>query len=141
MHALELIHGLLSPAGELIDIHPLGERPLFEVRGPNGCYPCGYLLETDDGIEYPQATAALLQAVQNGWFKQLESATFRFTTHADSPDELFKYLEQQWSDAVLLPEVIAKVEKHFAEAGPRVEVRLTETVTISRFIVNNHCFQ
>jgi hypothetical protein len=117
VHALEQIHDLLKPGGYLIDIHPTGE-PVKFIRPLNGReYFMGYLQETDDYIEYFQADEALETAVSKGLFQVGATEEFEFHTYANSFDELKTFLEENWSDAVIIDDVIAEAHKLDKEHG------------------------
>ncbi len=84
VHALEKIHELLEPDGRLIDIHPSGEPPPIEVRVGQQVTVVGWMKETDDFVEYAQASAALSEAIERGWLDVERKGMFEFVTHADS---------------------------------------------------------
>ena len=111
VHALERIHQLLEPDGALIDIHPSGEPPPIEVRIGQQATVVGWMQETDDFIEYAQASAALSRAIGRGWFDVERKGTFEFATHADSVSALREYLAKEWKDAILDEAVAARAEQ------------------------------
>jgi len=119
VHALEQIHDLLKPNGDLIDIHPNGELVefIFPLEGRE--HLIGYMLETDDYIEYRQADDALQVAIEKGFFQVLKTGEFEFRLHADSFDELKAFLDENWSDAVITDEVIANARRLEKEHGER----------------------
>jgi hypothetical protein len=131
VHALNLVHRLIKPGGALIDIHPLGQPPVIEVCQGDQRWVAGLLQEKDDFSEYPLAAAALTEAVRLGWFELIDQASFGFTTHAATPDELSTFLAQTWSDAIIPPEVAAAMRSLHNQAGSTTEVSLTEQVMVS----------
>jgi 2-polyprenyl-3-methyl-5-hydroxy-6-metoxy-1,4-benzoquinol methylase len=137
VHALEQIHDLLKPGGHLIDVHPIG-KPVKFIRPLNGYeHFIGDVQETDDYIEYRQADEALETAVSKGLFQVNETKEFDFHTYADSFDNLKTFLEENWSDAVILDEVIAEAQKLDKEHGKhtvflREQTRLTVLKTVSK---------
>ena len=52
VHALEIAHSLLKRDGLLIDIHPSGQRPQFEVHVKGRVLLAGHVEETDDFVGY-----------------------------------------------------------------------------------------
>lgn len=123
VHALKKIHSLLKPfddaqdrpAGALIDIRPNGElvefiRPSKE-EGEDGEHFIGYMYETDDYIEYRQAEAAVQQVVAAGLFRIEKAGEFTFQVHADSFAELKIFLDENWSDSLIIEEVIAEANR------------------------------
>jgi hypothetical protein len=132
VHALEKIRELLQPDGRLIDIHPSGEPPPIEVRIGQQATVVGWMRETDDFIEYAQASAALSEAVQRGWFDVERKGTFEFATHADSISDLREYLAKEWKDAILEEIVGAKAEELLSASERVGEVLVREHVCIAR---------
>ena len=132
VHALETIRSLLKPGGALIDIHPTTKRPEIFARTKAGTRFIGTLNETDEGIEYAQAEAALEQAVRTGKFVQVFEDQFTFSNHADTIQSLEKYLAENWKDAVLTQAVFEKaLALQNAPAGVE-DIILTESVHIAR---------
>ncbi len=132
VHALKLVHSLLKPGGMLIDIHPCGQAPLLQVSLSGRLHPAGVLQETDGFVEYAQAANALAHAAQNGWFGVETSTQFTYILHAETPSDLFEFLNAEWKDAVIAPDVSRYIEELYQSHSGDREVRLVETVTISR---------
>jgi len=138
VHALELLHELLTPRGRLVDIHPNGEEPPIELVTRARRWLAGNLQETDDFIEYAQAGAALAQAVMTGWFRIEQDNVFQFTVRASTMAELRDYIEQNWKDAILDPEIDQKIGELLCllETEETVEencVELRDFVRITRY--------
>lgn len=129
MHALEQIHELLNPGGHLINIQPNGELVEFILPLEEGEQFIGYMLESDDYIEYRQSAEALESVIAADLFQELKSNQFEFLTHANSFNELKKHLEENWSDAVITDEVITNARKLEAKFGAYKPV-LREQVSI-----------
>ena len=129
VHALELIHDLLKPGGQLIDIHPNGEMVEFILPLEDGEQFIGYMQETDDYIEYHQANDALEAMVTEGLFQIVKSGEFEFFTHANSFDELRTFLDENWSDSIVTDDVIASARMFEKKHGKR-KVFLREQVKI-----------
>ncbi len=106
VHALERVHRLIAPGGVLIDIHPLGDDPPLRVNGQR----VGVVKETDDFVEYRQASAALSEVIERGLFAIERAATFVALTHADSLPELLAFLAEEWTDAVLEDDLRWRIE-------------------------------
>ncbi len=111
VHALEQIHDLLEPDGYLIDIRPNGEKSEFICQLEEGDRFIGYYEETDDYIEYRQAAEAAQAVVATGLFKVIETGSFEFFDHADSFDELYAFVTESWSDALVPEQVIIHARK------------------------------
>jgi hypothetical protein len=132
VHALGRIRELLKSDGRLIDIHPSGEPPPIEVHIGEQATVVGWMRETDDFIEYAQASAAVSEAVQRGWFDVERKGTFQFATHADSISDLRDYLAKEWKDAILEEIVGAKAEELLSASERVGEVLVREHVCIAR---------
>jgi len=132
VHALEQIHALLEPGGILINIQPEGELVEFYAVLNTGEQFIGYMLETDDYIEYFQAIEAIETATGMGLFQSEKVDTFEFRAHAASFDEMKTFLEENWSDAVITDEVIASAKKLEDKHGVYKTI-LREKVKVSLF--------
>lgn len=133
VHALELVHDLLVEGGALVDIHPTGEPPRIEVRLGDQLHLAGWLHETDDYIEYTQASQALNEVVSKGLFALEREGVFSFSTCADSLGDLCSYLEETWQDAVIDEQVAGVVEEIMQSPEVDKEIILREQVFIARF--------
>lgn len=134
VHALKLVYGLLQPGGELIDFHPGWALPHFEVCTSDSCISAGVLLESDNAIEYLQASAALLRATANGWFARKAHWEFPFITKTQRPGELFDYLRAEWSDVANLENAAHRVQEVYTHTPGAREVRLVEPAQIGVYI-------
>jgi len=132
VHALEIIHTLLARDGCLIDLHPDGQPPPFVAWIGGQSYLFGRLQESDDFIEYAQADAALAEAIRRGWFEVERQASFSFITHGDSAAELFAFLNENWTDAVIADEVGERAQELSLLYGPISSVQMSEQTRIAR---------
>ena len=132
VHALEKIHQLLEPDGRLLDLHPTGDPPPIEVRLGQQTTLVGWMKETDDFIEYAQASDALAQVIRRGLFAAEREGTFEFVTYADSVFEWREYLAKEWKDAILDAAIAARAEELLSVSGPDRELILRERVRIAR---------
>ena len=119
VHALEQIHALINPGGYLIDLHPNEKMVEFILPLDDGEHFIGYMHETDDYIEYRQADEAIETVVAKGLFRVESIGEFDFRTHADSFDALKAFLDENWSDSVIMDEVIANAKYLETEYGQR----------------------
>lgn len=88
VHALEEIKRLIRPNGCLIDIHPVREAPIVEVRA----WTRVLFSETSPGYDYDDdlrhAEDALATALERRLFVLDRSHEFEFMTTASSVEEL-----------------------------------------------------
>jgi len=133
VHALEITRGLLKKDGLLIDIHPSGEPPLIEAHVGGEVRIAGHLEETDDFVEYFEADKALLDVAARGLFTLEREGLFTFKVHAVTIEALAKYLDAEWSDAVLREEVVERASELMGEPGEDNKIILRETIRIARF--------
>ena len=117
VHALEQIHDLLNPGGYLIDIHPNGELVEFHYVLGDDEHFLGYMLETDDYIEYRQAEDALENVITRKLFHLEATGEFKFRTYADSFTEMQAFLNETWSDAFITEDDIARATAFEKEHG------------------------
>lgn len=133
VHALEKVHSLLRPGGQLIDIHPMFDPPAFEVRVGERIFPAGWLRETDDYEEYEAADRALAEVVKRGLFSVERQGTFSFITHADTAAELRQYLIDEWQDAIIDEVTFARAADLFNSIERSKEMILRVATNIARY--------
>lgn len=128
VHALRRAAGLLAPGGQAIDIRALDEKAEFLVVSPQSRAPrfCGVMRETDDGIEYGQAEAALKEALALGVLGLAAEHRFTFRHHAPDLPSMRAYLADTWTDFIIDPEVAEAIEGALAQGGLGSEIVLRE---------------
>lgn len=131
VHALELVHSLLSPDGVLIDIHPSGEPYIVEIEIDGRIHQLGELQESDNYEEYFQADEALQKGIQVGLYALTRQEKFTYLDHAGNLEELRSYLLESWSD-LIWPEDISARAIALCPPGKAavVPARLREDVVI-----------
>jgi hypothetical protein len=142
VHALEEIHRLLRPDGNLIDIHPCLEAPLIEiVQG-------GQIIFAEPSPEHDfedkqQAEIALTQVVQRRLFVVERSKVFDFLIYASSVAELRNFLEEasafqdsapDEAAAAAQAELAARLEEALQAAGEGAEVAYHERARMTRLM-------
>jgi hypothetical protein len=132
VHALETIHTVLEPNGCLIDIHPNGPPMPIEACLTGQFHRLGYLQETDDFIEYGQASAALVEVIQRGLFVVEGQGRFIFITRAGSVDELHTFLTENWTDSIFPAEVELRARELSLSTGQITSAQLTVEALIAR---------
>jgi hypothetical protein len=132
VHALEIIHGLLIPAGFLLDMHPSGEPSPIEVRVGEAYFLAGWLKEADDYVEYLHADQALQAVVERGLFSIEGTGTFTFNTYAPSLEDLRAYIMEAWEDALIDDQVAGRVDDLWKSPINEKEIVLRELVKITR---------
>jgi hypothetical protein len=141
VHALEIIHSLLASDGLLVDIHPSGFPPEITAWRGSRRLMLGYLQESDNFIEYAQASAAIARAVEAGLFTIDRQDEFTYAIHAASVAELRQHLLKNWSDAILPQEIDAGAASFLRSEisspnpeGDAIEIVMTERVRITRLL-------
>jgi hypothetical protein len=137
VHALEITRCLLKQDGLLIDIHPTGQPPRVEAHVGGAIHLAGHLDETDNFVEYFEATDALKNVAGRGLFKLEREGLFTSLLHAPSIMALANHLAAEWSDSILHEETIERAADLMGEpgegSGGRREIVLREFVQIARF--------
>jgi len=126
VHALETIWELLEPDGRLLDIHPSGIPPQIILRIDSENHLLGNLQESDDFIEYSQASEAIQASIQRGLFQLEGPSQFDFVVHADTVPALVDFLKNEWKDAILAPEIIAQADTLWQQSGAEKEIMVSE---------------
>jgi len=133
VHALQTVRTLIKPGGVLLDIHPGLDKAWVEVRVNGKDYFLDVVQETDDYIEYKQASDALGQMVGNGQFAMEETGKFIFIIHADSMEEMRSFLVENWKDAILDKSLDDKAREYFSKAADSFEILIREEILITRY--------
>jgi len=110
VHALQTIHTLLKPDGCLLDLRPRGLPAELSALTGSGWQGLGQIQETDDFVEYRQAAEAVAQVLERGLFALEQKGQYDYLIYADSLGELQEYLAEEWTDAVIPPQVLAQAE-------------------------------
>lgn len=137
VHALGSVHKALRPGGVLVDVRPLpGDRPGLEVHAGQDrlVTPCGFIDETDDGIEYRLAGAAAAFAVASGRFELVQQWQIEFRRYAASLDDLLAYFADHWTDAVIDAETQRRIRQAIAASPEGSELVTREQVLVSRLV-------
>lgn len=132
VHALETIHEQLKPDGYLIEIHPNGQPPPVEALIADQLHLLDHLQETDDFIEYTQASAALDEVIRRGLYSLERQVSFDFITRADTVDEMLNFLAENWSDSIFPDQVGIKAQELSVTTGQISSIWLTEIPLINR---------
>lgn len=143
VHALEEIHRLLKPGGELIDIHPMSEPSSIEIRQNGRIDRVGDLEVRQWQIDFQQADDALAKIVQRCLFAIEQKGEFDTLTYYDSAVEMgtafkesiHKYARDTRSadEAVLHAEALAaRAEQLMRSATIGAKLLLRERNHISR---------
>ena len=132
VHALKIIYQLLKPDGRLIDIHPLDDPRPIEVCIAGDTFLAGWLRETEDYIEYTQASDAISYAINQGWFANERQETFTFTYHAETIIILQDYLAENAKKAIVDDIIIMRAEDLMRTIELDKEVIMKIPVNIAR---------
>lgn len=130
--ALKQIHRLLRPGGRLVDIHPTDDTHAILVRLGESEQLAGWLREENDYLEYRQATEALEEAVDRGWYRLAKQREFFYEYRADSIESLQGYLAENWKKAIVDDRVAASVEELMRSVEPSRMCILRVPVYIAR---------
>jgi hypothetical protein len=121
--ALSRAHRLLQRRGCVIDLHPTPEPAAIEV----GSQAIGVVGTADGPGRHAAADAAVHAVVDEGMFVVRETTVFTFYTYGDSIEELREYVEENWRDARIDEQVVARTREALA-AAPGVRPRVREDV-------------
>jgi|ERR671923_2495119 SAM-dependent methyltransferase len=115
VHALEEIRRLLRAGGCLIDIHPVRDAPIVEVRTSDGVTFSEPSAAYDYDDDLSHAERALTTAVRRGLFALDGSHEFEFHTSARSVRELrdFFAVYSAYEEDVVDDEVEARVDTFY----------------------------
>jgi len=127
--ALRRAHRMLAADGVVVDLHPTAAESAIEV----GAEETGYV-EAGDAIErHAAADTALAAVLESGLFVVDQVVAFTFYTYGDTIDELREYIEENWNDARLDDETVARTRDALRRTpGARSRTRERVVVTTLR---------
>jgi hypothetical protein len=117
---------LLKPKGWIVDIHPTAAIARFEV----GTTIIGPIESGDAPLRHQAAGAAVESAVRQGLLRVERSAFFDFYTYGDSVEELAEYIEENWRNARVPQDVVARARAKLLDA-PGAKPRVLERVQLT----------
>lgn len=125
--ALKRVRGWLAPRGVVVDFHPTAAVAIILV----GDAVAGPIDPGGATARHQAATDAIAGAVAEGLFAIEESVEFDFSTYADSIDELNEHILEDWREARIGDQTMARA-RALLVATPDRKVRVRERVSASR---------
>jgi SAM-dependent methyltransferase len=133
VHALEEIRRVLVPGGVLIDIRPLADRWPVEVESARGFEETGRVDDLREQVNGDAASNAAMRDVEaRGWFRREQEQLFSFFYSWDTPSEMEKFVDEDWSDFIELGEDAKRKTRSawaIGDADSRVRVRVKILIT------------
>lgn len=125
--ALRRAYEVLVPGGWLVDLHPTDAPSIVTVVAN----ATGHVAAGDAPQRHAAATAAIVAAVERGWFETAAVVEFAFNTYGDDVDELHQYIADNWRDARFDGGTVARTREALRTAPPGVRPRVVETVRLT----------
>lgn len=125
--ALRRAHRALRPRGRVIDLHPTSTHASVEA----GREITGHVEAGDAPRRHAAATEALATIVRDGVFDVERALEFTFYTYGDSIDELAEYIAENWRNARIDDDTIART-RDALRGGLGVKPRVRERVLATR---------
>lgn len=125
--ALRRARALLRPGGFVLDLHPTADRATIVV----GTTTAGVVDAGDAPERHQRACEAIDAVVREGLFVIEQSLVFDFSLYADTIDELQEHIVEDWNDARIGDETMARARALIA-ALPDAAVRVRERVRVTR---------
>ena len=137
VHALNEIRRVLIREGILIDLRPLVGRALVEIVSNNMARPVGHVNQMpDDLADDEAANRAMEEVAKRNWFVKERGAFFPIFYLWDSPNEMQKYIEEDWSDYITIEErTLKNIRSIWEVEGATAHLRITLRMLISRWKV------
>jgi hypothetical protein len=135
VHALEEIRRTLVLGGFLIDLRPLTGREPVEVTTDRNHHEVGRLTNLPgDQADDEAANSAIKEAARRGWFVLESKQNFPFLYYWDTPGEMREYIQEKWSDFVLLEDdLFTAVKTAWTAAGAEGRVRVRMKMQLTRW--------
>ncbi len=131
--ALSEIRRVLVPRGILIDMRPLADRWPVEVVSSRGSRESGRVEDLPEQVSGDVASNKTMQEVESrGWFVRESEDFFPFFYSWDTPSEMEKFVDDDWSDFIRLGEEDRKSTRSawaVGDADSRVRIRVKILIT------------
>lgn len=131
--ALSEIRRVLVPRGILIDMRPLADRWQVEVVSSRGSRESGRVEDLPEQVSGDVASNKTMQEVESrGWFVRESEDFFPFFYSWDTPSEMEKFVDDDWSDFIRLGEEDRKSTRSawaVGDADSRVRIRVKILIT------------
>lgn len=131
--ALSEIRRVLVPRGILIDMRPLADRWQVEVVSSRGSRESGRMEDLPEQVSGDVASNKTMQEVESrGWFERESEDFFPFFYSWDTPSEMEKFVDEDWSDFIRLGEDDRKSTRSawaVGDADSRVRIRVKILIT------------
>ena len=134
VHALSEIRRGLVRDGILIDVRPLIGQASIEMISKTLTRLIGHVDQLpEDLADDEAANRAMEEAVHCNWFVREREVFFPILYIWDSPAEMQKYVEEDWSDYVSIDESVLKnIRSMWAVEGANAHLRITLKMLIAR---------
>src|SRR3954466_14913747 len=126
--ALRRAHAMLAPGGRVLDLHPTAVPSSLLV----GDSATGRVDAGDAPLRHAAAGAALDTVVADRLFAIERSIDITFDTYADTLDELREYVADNWRNASIGDESLARTREALRRSGPGSRPRAREIVRITK---------
>jgi hypothetical protein len=136
VHALEEVRRILRNGGVLVDMRPDVTNPAVEVLSGGSISIAGHLDDSADLPDVLAADQAVETALERGWFQPLEQGSSTLAYYWDTPEEMRKYFQDNWPEAILTDDVISKAEQLAEAAGPTGKLRIQFPMMIKSYRKN-----
>ena len=128
--ALKQVREWITPRGFVVDVHPTAVTATIIV----GDIVAGPIDPGGATARHQAATDAIAEAVALGLFGIEEALEFDFSTYADSLEELNDHILEDWREARIGGQTLARARALLA-ATPGAKVRVREHVAGTRLRV------
>ena len=135
VHALSEIRRVLIPNGILIDLRPVLDRWQIEVASMREAREMGRMQDFPLGLaDDKAANESVAHAAQNRWFTREQEEFFPFIYSWDSPNEMQKWIEDEWEGFIELDEQTKQATRSAWALGDADSfVRVSVKMLISRW--------
>jgi hypothetical protein len=125
--ALRRAHGMVKPAGFVVDLHPSAVAAAIEV----GDVHTGRVEDEDGPLRHGSAGLALAAAINGRLFTVERRLTFTFYTYGDSIEELCDYVAEHWGDGRIGEETVGRT-RDAARSASDSRPRIREVIYVTK---------
>jgi hypothetical protein len=133
VHALEEVRRVLRQNSILIDLRPLAGGWPVELASARERRKAGRVTDLEQGLaDDAAANGAMRQAEASALFVREQEDLFPFYYYWDSPSEMQKYVEEEWTGFARIEEDVWRGLRSswaIADADARVRIRVDMLIT------------
>ena len=122
------------PEGRLLDIRPISSTPQLEIISGDIVKLAGPLDDSPGILNDTVANEEIREVASRGMFVKEREESFAYAYYWDTIDQMQAYVEDRWSDFMMLPEPTLEMAHQLVKGSrEQVRIRIRRKMLISRY--------